>query len=97
MLNLINLLLPPTGFNFGIPDIPSKGPLSAPFIPLFGGGGRDGALGFVLALLFASGIRPATSGPLLSTVVVFFSFFPCWMLCNNADRASPPPDDLPFG
>lgn len=40
---------PPTGFNFGIADIPSKIPFSfgVPFIcalfPLFGGGGRDGA------------------------------------------------------
>lgn len=73
----MHLLLPPTGFNFGIPDIPSKGPLSVPFIPLFGGGGRDGAPELVLALLFAPAIRPAPTGPLLSTVVVFFSFFPC--------------------
>lgn len=72
----LHLLRPPTGFNFGIPDIPSNGPLSVPFVPLFGGGGRDGAAE-VLLLPFASAIRPAPTGPLLSTVVVFFSFVPC--------------------
>lgn len=94
-------LLPPTGFNFGIDDNPSKIPLSfgVPFICAlpFGGGGRDGAPAFVRALLlpFESAMRPATTGPLLSTVVVFFSFAPFWILNNSADRGSPDPDDLP--
>lgn len=84
MMSIVSLHRPPTGFNFGIDDNPSKIPFSfgVPFIcavPLFGGGGRDGTPEFdfvLLLLLFASATRPAIIGPLLSTVVVFFSFAP---------------------
>lgn len=75
----------PTDFNFGISDNPSNIPVSfgfdAPIVfrlvsafpyPLFGGGiGRDETFEVLLPAT-----RPDIIGPLLSTVVVFFSFFP---------------------
>lgn len=94
----------PTGFSFGILVIPSKIPPSfgIPFVccelALVGGGGLDGALEFDVLLLLllllplAFAMRPVTTGPLLSTVVVFFSFAPCWMLSSNADLLSGPPE-----
>lgn len=93
----------PTGFSFGILVIPSKIPPSfgIPFVccelALVGGGGLDGAFEFDVLLLLlllplAFAMRPAPTGTLLSIVVVFFSFAPFWMLCNNADLLSGPPE-----
>lgn len=98
------LLRSPTGFSFGIDDNPSKIPPSfgisfvCTFDDVLGGGGRDGAFEFEFefddALLLLLQMRPDSAGPLLSTVTVFFSLAPFCMLCNNAERVSPPPDDF---
>lgn len=95
-----NVLLAPTGFNFGIDDNPSKIPpnfgvsLCAEFV---GGDGRNGAfeLLLILLLLFEFDTLPDNAGPLLSTVTVGFNFVPFWILCSNADLESP--DDFPAG
>lgn len=69
--------------NFGIPSGCCCATLPADDgDALDGNGGLDGAPGFdvlllLLLLLFAFAMRPAPSGPLLSTVTVFRSFMPC--------------------
>lgn len=80
---IFNLHRPPTGFNFGIDDNPSKIPPNFG-IPLFvwiallpGSSGTLFDIDRVDGATDESATLPVSIGPLLSTVVVFFSLAPC--------------------